>query len=370
MKLISNKFTLFFLAGTLLFSLTFCKKKKKEETEESFDKQGMLANIAANTITSNYLLLQISLDTLIAKYDKFKSTGNLSDFQVVKQKFNEAYVRYQAADMFEFGPAETAIIRMNCNVFPTDTVQIKSNISSGSYDLQAASNFDAKGFPALDYLFYGYNQTEQNIVQTFTASATRKQYVSDLLAEMRTKISTVFTQWNNGYYGTFITSLGTDVGSSIGFLVNQINFELDYLKNAKIGTPLGKKTLGVPAPETCESFYGGQSVKLAIETFNLIDRVYYGKDKNGVNGIGFDDYLDHIKAEYNGQPLTTAISNQFNITRTKLTALNDPLSQQVLTNAAQVDAAYSELVKLLVLLKTDMPSQLGVVITYQDGDGD
>jgi hypothetical protein len=28
------------------------------------------------------------------------------------------------------------------------------------------------------------------------------------------------------------------------------------------------------------------------------------------------------------------------------------------------------LVKLLVLLKTDMPSSLGVVITYQDGDGD
>jgi len=41
-----------------------------------------------------------------------------------------------------------------------------------------------------------------------------------------------------------------------------------------------------------------------------------------------------------------------------------------LTNPSVVDAAYVELQKQVVLFKTDMPSSLGVLITYQDNDGD
>ena len=48
----------------------------------------------------------------------------------------------------------------------------------------------------------------------------------------------------------------------------------------------------------------------------------------------------------------------------------DPSDQN---NLAIINAAKTgniEIVKLLVLLKTDAPSVLGIVITYQDGDGD
>jgi uncharacterized protein len=123
-------------------------------------------------------------------------------------------------------------------------------------------------------------------------------------------------------------------------------------------------------PDKCESVFGARSMQYANETLKLIENVYLGRKLNGDNGLGFDDYLEHLKAEYNGGSLNEAINNQFSIAKNKLQALPDPLAQQVSTNAAAVDAAYMELVKLLVLLKTDMPSNLGVVITYQDGDGD
>ncbi len=357
----------------VLFSFAFCNKKKiggpKEEPANTFDKQALLINMADNVILPSYISFKSTLDSLITSYNAFRASGLASDFQIVKLKFNSVYLKYQRVDLFEFGPAENMIVRSNFNIFPTDSVQIKNNITAANYDLAAVNNFDAKGLPALDFLLYGNNQTETEVINSFTSSVNRKQYVSDLLSDLSSKINSVINSWNS-YRGTFINSLGTDVGSSLGFLVNQINFEMDYLKNAKIGTPLGKKTLGVVAPDKCEAFYGGQSVKYALESLELIENAYLGRSYAGVNGLGFDDYLDHLKVQHNEVTLNGAIIAQFALAKTKLLALANPLSAQVVVNTAAVDAAYVELVKLLVLLKTDMPSSLGVIITYQDGDGD
>ena len=357
----------------LIFCLCFCKKNKNnepEEVENPFDKQGMLQNMADNVIMPNYTAFSISLDSLISSYNLFKSNTSTVDFQIVKLKLHIAYLKYQQISLYEFGPAEQQAVRMNFNVFPTDSVQIKTNISSGSYDLLMASNLDAKGFPALDYLFYDMNKTEAQIIQSFSASANKKQYVSDVLTEIQTKMSSIITTWNSSYKNQFVNSLSTDVGSSIGFMINQLNFELDYLKNAKIGIPLGKKTLDIALPEKCEAYYGTQSLEYALATLTTVENTYLGRNINGADGKGFDDYLDHLNVQYGGGTLNSAIKNQFNTVRTKLNAVNGILSNQIINNPALVNSAYVELVKLLVLLKTDMPSNLGVVITYQDGDGD
>lgn len=357
---------LFAAVLSLLLIASSCRKKKKtEEEKEPFDKQGLVINYADNLILPAYIAFENSLDSLTSAYNTFKSGLSLAEFQNVKTKLHEANMKYHRISPFELGPAENVIVRMNFNVFPTDSVQIAANIVSGTYLLDAAINLDAKGFPALDFLFYGKNLSEASVHQIFVNDAARRQYVTDLINDMSVKINNVISQWNSGYRNTFINSLSTDVGSSIGFLVNQINFELDYLKNAKIGIPLGKQTLGIALPEKCEAYYSEKSVEYAYETLLAIEKMYYGD-----TGLGFDDYLDHLDAEYNGGPLSVAITQQFIVAKNKLNALANPLSTQVTSNSASVDAAYVELVKLLVLLKTDMPSALGVIITYQDGDGD
>jgi len=362
-----------FLFIVLVFGLVCCKKKDQEDEStpaDTYDKQALLVNVADNLILPCYNNFKNSLDSLIISYNAFKVSGLQADYQVVKQRLHTACSNYQRISPFELGPAENVIVRMNFNVFPTDTVQISSNIAAGTYTLDAANNLDAKGFPALDHLFYGNNKSELDCINQFNASAGQRQYVSDLLNDMWVKINSVISSWNSSYHSSFINSLGTDVGSSIGFLINQLNFELDYLKNAKLGIPLGKKTLGIPEPGKCEAYYGGQSLQYAIQTLDAIENMYLGKSYTGADGQGFDDYLDHLGVQYNGGTLNAAIKNQFVLAKSKMLLIPDPLSVQVLSNAAVVDAAYVELVKLLVLLKTDMPSNLGVIITYQDGDGD
>lgn len=364
---------------SILYSFVFlvamlflaCRPNKKTNTEpepEPFDKQGLLTNMADNLIIPSYESFLKSTDSLIAAFNVFKTNPTTAALQNVRTKLDQCYMNYHAISIFEFGPAEQEIVRMNFNVFPTDSTQIKTNITSGTYNLAAVSNLDAKGLPALDFLFYGHAKTDAQIIGGFTIA--QKQYVSDLLNEMRTKTNTILTSWKGNYKTTFINSLSTDIGSSIGFLVNQLNYELDYLKNAKIGIPLGKKSLDVPLPEKCEAFYGKQSTTYALATLKAIEQVYLGKSTNGNDGKGFDDYLNHLKVNHTSGSLDDAIKNQFVVARTKLTAVSGVLAEQIISNPSAVNTAYSELVKLLVLLKTDMPSHLGVIITYQDGDGD
>ncbi len=365
---------LFVTAISLCLIAASCKKKKKKEEAEdpadTFDKSGMLNNYADNVILPSYTTFSVSLDSLNNAYNTFKASNSLSDFQFLKHKFISAYFKFQACDLFEFGPAESATFRFGCNVFPADTGQIRININAGTYNLNAVSNIAAIGFPALEYLFYGSAPSETAIVQTFT-NTNRKQYTTDLLNDMRSRLAGIISSWNGSYKNTFITSLSSDLGSSIGYLVNQLNYELDHLKNDELGIPLGKRSLGVAYPNKTEAYYSQiYSVQLAVTTLNQIENVYLGRRPSGNDDKGFDDYLEHLGTSYNGGTLNQAIKDQIGAARTKLAAIPNPLSAQMTNNTAPVEAAYQELVKLLVLMKTDMTSALGVIITYQDGDGD
>ena len=88
------------------------------------------------------------------------------------------------------------------------------------------------------------------------------------------------------------------------------------------------------------------------------------------NRLGLDDYMDFVGATHGSNTLSTSINNQLEAIINKIDALNDPLSNEILANKPSVEEAYTELQKLVPYLKVDMTSALGVLITYQDNDGD
>ena len=88
------------------------------------------------------------------------------------------------------------------------------------------------------------------------------------------------------------------------------------------------------------------------------------------NGSGFDDYMDFVGAQYGVINLSTAINNQFIEIDNKISLLNDPLSDELLINRTAVQNLYDELQQLVILLKVDLTSALGIQITYADNDGD
>ncbi len=367
-----TRLSYFVLCVALCIFILACKKKTKSPEDSSttaFDKQGMLVNYADNLIIPAYAAFKTSFDSLNAGYETFKSNRSLGAFQDLKLRLFNAYSRYQGISPFGLGPAEDQGIRASFNVFPANANLIESNINSGNYNLAQVSNLAAKGFPALDYIFFG-SADENKQYRLLDSLEKRRAYVSAVLSEMKLKLDATYSGWTGTYRNQFVNSLGTDIGSSIGLLINQLNYELDYLKNAKLGIPLGLKSGGTLLPDNCEAYYSKQSLSYLVGTFNCIERIYLGQSAKGEDGKGFDDYVAHLGIKHLDQDLNTAIKTQFEATRSKIKFLTNPLSDQIVNNYAPVKEVYNELVKLLVLLKTDLPSGLGVVITYQDGDGD
>ncbi len=361
------------LAALLFFVLSCRDKKKKDDSEPiNFDRAAMLANYSSTIIVPNYIQTLSLLDNLKLGIANFKTSKTLATFNSVREFYVAAHLAYQHNSPFEFGPAETEQIRVNLNVFPTDTLQINSSIFSNSYNLNAANNLDAKGFPALDYLLFGESNDEIALSKwtNDALSSSRFIYLESIVDDIYAKLSVVKNQWTNSYSATFNQSLDASIGSALGNLVNQMSFEMENIKNLKLGIPLGKKTLGAIQPNKCEAYYSRKSLSLIKENVLALENMYLGNSKTGTDGVGFDDYLTAINATYNGGSLNDAIKNQFQIIKQKLSTLNDPLSEQIIADATKVNLTYIEIQKMVVLLKADLPSALGVVITYQDGDGD
>ncbi len=360
----------------LLFTTVSCVKDKKIVDEKPpFDRKVMLENIGNEIIIPNYNTLLTQVQALNLAVDNFTAAPNDINLEECKTAFLNSWKAWQHCSTFEIGPAEQRILRANINSFPTDTNKINNNIRSGSYNLATASNLTAKGFPSIDFLLF-HSTLSSDIVLQYTTdehAEKRKQYLNTLVAEIVDQVTYVNNQWiasGGNYIGTFTTSLGNNAGSSIGMLVNQLNYDYEIIKTNKLGIPLGKKSLGTPYPEKVEAYYCGKSMDLIKENFNAIEALYLGKTSSGTNKTGLDDYLLHLDAKHNSSTLDAAIKEQFVVTRTAIAAVPDPLSSTILNNTTLVNSAYIEIQKAVVLLKADMPSALGVLITYQDNDGD
>jgi uncharacterized protein len=361
-----------FLLSVFALFVAACKKTKPPEEEvpvNSYDQKPMFQNYSANLIVPSYNLLKEKLDSLNLAIQNFNSSTTEINLNLARAAYMKAYKQYMYCSTYEFGPAATIIFRSSTNIFPTDTTQINSNIAAGTYDFTMASQTDAIGFPAMDFILYGYNKTATSITNLFSTNVNRRQYLLDLCTDLQTKTNTVITGWSS-YTTTFNNATGNAAGNSLSNLVNEFNYDYEITKNARVGIPLGKQTLGIAMPEKVEAFYSGNSLILLKEKVNALEGIYLGRSQSGINGTGLDDYLTYLNSQYAGGSLNAAIQTKFVELKALVDAIPETLSNSVISSAASVDLAYQKFQELLVLLKTDMPSALSVYITYVDGDGD
>lgn len=359
------------VAAAAFILIQSCKKSGSDDNaagNSSFDRKAMLTNISTNLIIPAYTAYQADAVNLDAAVTAFVANPDAARLTAVQAAFKTTYQQWQATSVFEFGPAEQVSLRVNTNTYPTDVTQINANITSNTYNPNLIANLAAKGLPALDYLLFGTGADNAAILTQYTTdsqAANRKTYLTTLCAELKTNATTVLSGWST-YKATFINADGTDTGSSTGQLVNQLVYDYEILKNYEIGIPAGVQSLGTTFPTKVQAYYSKTSLQLALLHLQAVQNIYTGK-----NGLGLDDYLTKINAKAkDGTPLNTVITSQFGTATTKLNTLTDPLSQNIVSNASAVTATYTELQKLTVLLKTDITSSLGVLITFGDNDGD
>ncbi len=322
-------------------------------------KIAMLTNYADNIITPAYTDLQSKLDLLNTSVDAFLAAPSVSTQAAVKTSFENAYISFEKISVANFGPASSLLLNNYSNTFPAVKEKIEAGILSGTYNFaQPVVSDSIQGFPTLDYLLFS-----TDAITKFSAgdAANRKKYVQDVIARLKTLTTNTLSQWNGTYRTTFVNSTKTDVGSSIGYLINQFAYEMDALKGPRIGWPYGKQSGGIVFADKCEAYYSGISAELALANLTSLKNYYKGGSGNGI-----DDYLILL----NKTQLNTDVLAQFDNAIAAVQAIPSPMSDAFTNNKTQLDAAYIEIQKLLTLLKTDVASATAVRINYQDSDGD
>jgi len=340
----------------------------------SYDRRALLEHYADNLIVPGYQQFGAACSDLESAWDSFEAAPGAESLDLLRQRLITAWTAWQNVAPLDFGPALDRGLLGFVNTFPPDSNTINIHMDAGSWNLDQVTNFDAQGFPALDFLLF--SRSPEATVAAFSVAgdaAQRRAYAGTLVERLALLASSVQQDWENGYAASFPEGDGVDVGSSLGKLINAINryYERD-LRDGKVGIPLGVRSLGIAQPERAEALYSGESRALAVAGLVAYENwLLGGADASAPDAPGLDDYLDAVDAQYNGQPLSDEIRAVLAEAQTSLRdGVTLPLNEAVLAEAGAVQNAYTSLQRLLVLIKVDLPSSLGILITYQDNDGD
>jgi uncharacterized protein len=360
--------------ATLCLALVFfsCSKSSDKPSNTgppTSTPDATLTNLGTNIILPAYQQLATTtaaLDAAVTAFNANPASGTLTD---VHTAFETAYSSWAATSEFEFGPATDLFLTTHfINSFPTDTVTIRNNVNGAAYAIDGLGNYAAQGFPALDYLLFANgNVTTLARFTTDANAAGAKQYLAALSSSLKTKAAAVSNAWSasgGNYLKTFISGTGVDAGSSLSLMVNAYVQDFDVnLQNYKIGIPIGMYGPSVlpKSPTKVEGYYSGLSDQLLIKQVQAFQNIYLG---------GLDDKVAATSAVNNGQPLNDVIKAELTTLLTKIQALPDPLSTGIINNSPAIGDAYTEIRKTTVLLKVDLPSALGIKISFQDDDGD
>jgi hypothetical protein len=300
----------------------------------------------------------------------FSQEVSQENLQALRTAWYETLKSWQYVGMFDFGPAFNNGLLTAVNQYPIDTVKVNNNMASGNYNLESSQNTDATGLQALDFLLYGKANSDAGVLAYFETHPEALIYITDITGVMEERIAAATGAWQGDYRNNFIGAGGTDIGSAMGQLINAaIRYYERNLRDAKIGIPAGARTTsGEPLPDKVECLYSGiYSREMLTRNVEAWQNMFNGISGQGANGPGIDDYLNYLGTEFEpGIPLHAEINTRFELVLEQTANL----AEAVVTEQNQALGVFEEMQRVVVLLKVDMTSALGVQITYADNDGD
>jgi predicted lipoprotein len=331
----------------------------------------LLTNYADQLIVPAFGLVNRSVDSLDQKALAFfvqKDTQKLVEFQ---NAFKNAYLNYQRVAFFNFGPSlddNKISINIHLNTFPVNSSKLESYIKSNNTSF---ANFDrnTRGFPALDYLLFDTTAQNAHVIALFTNSDStfRKNYTLAVIQDIKTRVSQTLQSWTT-YRNDFISNNGTDAGSSVNFLFNALLEGYETSKNFRMALPMGKRAGQTNSlPLHVEAYSSALSGKLLSFNMLIAQQMWAGIGLNGVDGLGFDDYLNNS----NGSSLVADTKAQFAAIHLSLDAWkNESFASLIRSNDVRISNSITEMQKLTRFIKSELQSLLGLTITYSSGDGD
>ena len=356
----------------VVLALGACNDNNNDDViNDDFNRQTMLAFWADQIIIPGFDAYVADLETLSEAADDFIESPDQAQLDNLRNTWLQAYKSWQYVSMFDIGKAEEIGLRNFTNIYPTDVALVQSNAEQGGYNLELPSNFDAQGFPALDFLLYGIGATDQEII-TILSGDGYSMYLDDLVSRLEALGTQVRDDWTGGYRDDFVNNDGSSATASTDKLTNDFLFYYEkFLRAAKIGIPAGvfsgsELSTNVEAPYS-EVF----SKELFFEGFDAVIDFFQGVSYDGsARGECLESYITHVATANNLDDVGPDILAQWDSAYEAAEELMPSFKAQVETDNVKMLEVYDELQKAVVLLKVDMFNILNIQVDFVDADGD
>lgn len=350
---------------SLLFLVWSCKKTTNPL--DTFDRSTLLKNLADSVVVpaySHYYQQTNALSIAAVQFSTSPTSTNLVD---LKTAWAEANIAWMQVEMYHFFAANDLNANAQLASWPANFSAIETEINGTATINEpfiASTGSTRKGLSAIEYLLYG----SDGVIDSFTLSATkerRKAYLTALCAHQVSLSSALQNEWKGGSsYTQFTTQTQLDISGAMNLMVNSLAEHIEFVRRDKVGKPSGNEGSNIDGTK-CEN-YLSQTSLLNIQANILAWKTILTSN----NTVGLDDYLDHVDAKYDNQLLSTVILEHIEVCLQKADAISVPLHQAVVSQPQQVSELFLALKKLTVLTKVDLASNLGVIITFSDNDGD
>ena len=358
----------------LLFSICIasCMTDADDQcASDDFDRGAMLNNWAENIIIPAYENYTNKLEDLRSDVVVFSDTPNQINLEKVRTSWLGAYIAWQKVALFQIGKAEVLRLRDYTNTYPLDAAGVENNIMSDSYDLSLSTEMDKQGFPALDYLLNGVEDTDLEILNVYD-NTSYKNYLRAVVTRLEDMALSVLQDWRTSYKSIFVANECSSATASVDKLTNDFIFNFEkHIRVAKIGNPIGFFT-NTPVPEAVEAFYKKDvSKELFVVAIQASRDFFSGKHFNSdTEGISLKSYLTDLNIEAGGRSLSVVILEKMDKALSTANGLENNFYNQIIADRDAFVVMRKELHSVVEVLKTNMIAALKIKADFNDTDGD
>ena len=342
--------------------------------DDSFDRRAMLQSIVERAVYPGQEAFTAAADELLAAAAAFLDTPDEARLEAMQAAWRGASNAWEEIALLALDLRITAI--HNRIDKPPLNVEFVGDILTGDEPIDAAAvenmGSTVRGLPAIEYLIFDTDLSAAAIVEGFDDSR-RRDYLLALTQNLADKARELQHAWSpegRDYASRFIKAdqAAGQIQGSINMLANKMFEQLETSLQMRLGEPAGIALGTGPQPELVESPRSQHSLAQIKHGLIGMRRLFNGGE--GDDAPGFDDYLDFVGATAETGMLSQLIDERFTNALAAIDAIELPLAVAVAEDADGVAALYEAMRQLLIPLRVDMKSQLSILLTFSDRDGD